>query len=228
MAIFQNHNLAEHFGYKGMQIMAEYLSTQNCEGQGLAIHGSNAENILSTATKLAFINGNPYALAADTELDISGDTEGTETAWATATAYSIGDVRVNRDGTRYICHTAHTSSADDQPGMSYNWEAYWEEAPNAAVNAVGATVADGYSRWFLVTAKSDGTLTVWLAGDAALDGTEKLEIPQFCPKTYVAIGLIHVNSGTSFVMGTTALTTIGTFYQITGSVFPHPDNIDKN
>ncbi|NIT58723.1 MAG: hypothetical protein GWN00_21620 [Aliifodinibius sp.] len=228
MAIFQNHNLAEHFGYKGMGILCEYLSTQNCESQALAIHGSNAENILSTGTKLAFINGNPYALAADTELDISGDTEGTETAWATATSYSVGDVVENRDGTRYICHTAHTSSADDSPGFSDNFVAYWEEAPNAAENAVGATVASGSSRWFLVTAKSDGTLTVWLAGDAATDGSEVLKIPQFCPKTYVAIGLIHVNSNTSFVMGTTALTTIGTFYQITGSVFPHPDNIDKN
>jgi hypothetical protein len=228
MAIYQNANLAEHFGYKGSKIMAEYLSTFNTESQVLAIDGAAAEDIQDTGTKLAFINGNPYQLAEDAVLDISADTEGTETAWATATSYSIGDVRENKNGVRYIAKAAHTSSSDDEPGLSSNWESYWEEAPNAAVNAVGATVADTYSRWFLVTAKSDGTLTVWLAGDAALDGTEVLKIPQFCPKTYVAIGLIHVNSNTSFVLGTTALTTIGTFYQITGPVFPHPDNIDKN
>lgn len=94
-------------------------------------------------------------------------------------------------------------------------------------DAAGATIASGKSRWFTVLAASDGTLSVWLSGDAATDGSEVLEVPDFNPETYVCVGFIHVNSNTTFVLGTTALTTIGTFYQAVGPVFPHPKNLNK-
>lgn len=95
-------------------------------------------------------------------------------------------------------------------------------------DAVGATVASGSSRYFLVLAKADGTLSVWLAGDAATDGSEVLKIPAFDPSTYCAVAILHVNSNTAFVLGTTALTGLDTYYQLTGPVFPHADNIDEN
>lgn len=45
-------------------------------------------------------------------------------AWATTTAYAVGDF-VN-DGTLvYRCIQAHTSSASDEPGVGAAWETYW-------------------------------------------------------------------------------------------------------
>jgi len=48
-------------------------------------------------------------------------------AWALSTAYSAGDY-VSNDDTIYRCITAHTSSADDEPGTGANWTTYWSEA----------------------------------------------------------------------------------------------------
>lgn len=45
-------------------------------------------------------------------------------AWATTTAYAKTD-HVSNGGTNYYCHTAHTSSAADEPGVGANWEDYW-------------------------------------------------------------------------------------------------------
>lgn len=49
---------------------------------------------------------------------------GSGTAWATSTAYVAGDIRTN-GGLRYVCHTGHTSSASDEPGVGANWTDYW-------------------------------------------------------------------------------------------------------
>ena len=164
-------DLQEFFNYKIHKEMIGFGSTYCAESAVLAIDGSNAENIQTTGAVTAYLNGTPFTLAEDAELDISADTTG---------------------------------------------------------DAAGATVADTYSRWFCVLTDADGTLSVWLAGDAALDGAEVLKVPDFDYTTYVCVGFIHVNSNTAFVLGTTALTTIGTFYQAVGPVYPHADNIDKN
>lgn len=48
-----------------------------------------------------------------------------KTAWATATAYVIGDERT--DGTSlFKCIQDHTSAADNKPEGAWGWEAYWE------------------------------------------------------------------------------------------------------
>ena len=159
------------FSYKIQKEMAKFMATSNCESQALAIDAVNAENIQTTGTGSAMLNGKPIIVAEDAELDISADTTG---------------------------------------------------------NAAGATVASGYSRYFMVLAASDGTLSIWLAGDAALDGSEVLKVPNFDPETYVCIGFVHVNSNTAFTLGTTALTGLATFHQQVGPVFPHEDNIDRN
>jgi hypothetical protein len=227
-----SNGLDRFFGYKAMKEMAKYLNTYNIATQAVAIHGTNAENIKSTGGGGIVINGNFAACAVDAELDIATDTEGTETAWATATGYSAGDIRANSKGIRFRCVLAHTSSSTDEPGLSENSDMYWEEAPNDAVNAVGAVVsASGYERWVLITAKSDGTLTMWLAGDQALTSAgAQLKIPQYDPLVYcpVAVALIAKDDAGDLTIGTTALTGDITFYQLTGPVMPHPDNIDNN
>lgn len=52
------------------------------------------------------------------------DVSSAETAWATSTVYSAGD-EVSNGGSIYVCHTGHTSSASDEPGVGANWEDFW-------------------------------------------------------------------------------------------------------
>lgn len=47
----------------------------------------------------------------------------TPSAWVTATAYAQGDYSESTDN--YYCHTGHTSSATDEPGVGVNWADYW-------------------------------------------------------------------------------------------------------
>lgn len=48
------------------------------------------------------------------------------TAWATATAYSIGDRRYNAANRSYCCIAAHVSAADSEPGTGLLWRGYWK------------------------------------------------------------------------------------------------------
>ena len=45
--------------------------------------------------------------------------------WVTATAYKIGDA-VSNGNENYICTTAHTSAAGDEPGVGGSWATYWD------------------------------------------------------------------------------------------------------
>lgn len=45
-------------------------------------------------------------------------------AWATSTAYTVGNIETN-DGAIYECTVAHTSSAASEPGTGADWEDYW-------------------------------------------------------------------------------------------------------
>lgn len=101
----------------------------------------------------------------------------------------------------------------------------------SATNAVGTTLADDYERFYCVLADADGTLSIWLAGDAAaIGGSAVCKIPAFDPNTYVCVAtILYANdaASASVTVGTdTDWGTDGTFYQMIGPVFPHPDNID--
>lgn len=233
-------DVSKGFSHKRMKQVMEYLSTYNMESQVLAID-ANTENIQTTGTAAAWINGQPCAPAQDAALDISGCTEGTLTAWATAQSYSVGDVREGADGKRYVCILAHTSRDDsdsdyinNEPGSSDNWARFWEQRDHNATNASGTSITSLYEQWFVALAKKDGVISLWEAGDEAASTTgAECKIPQFDPKTYVAIGLLHIKNatGSAFVVGTTGLdaaSVTDTFIQITGPVFPHPDNWDTN
>jgi hypothetical protein len=232
MAISVLQNPGEMFNYRPMQQVMEYLNTFNMATQAIAVD-ANAQDIQSTGTGWAMLNGQPEQIEVDAALDISADTEGTLTAWATATSYSAGDIRKNSDNVRFRCILAHTSSASDEPQKSSSWETYWELAPHAAVNATGLSIADGSGAYLLITAKADGTLTVWKAGAVATSPVCK--IPQFDAKLYVPVALcLYSNSAgdsAADVIGnasTCDFSTYGTFVQLIGPVFPHPDNYDKN
>jgi len=106
----------------------------------------------------------------------------------------------------------------------------WDWSAESAGDLVGETLADGYDQYIAILAKADGSLEVFAAGDPALVGTAVLKIPAFDPATYclIALALVVNDSGGGIVWGTTALTGDITFYPVTGPVFPHIDNLDKN
>jgi hypothetical protein len=218
-------SLRKMFNYKPMRMIMGYLSTYNMETQAVAID-ANAEDIQTTGTGAAIINGTPVVLAEDPALVILSDTEGTLAAWATATSYSVDDLRKNKDEKRFRCILAHTSSAATQPMYGESWETYWEVQHHEAVNAAGDVITGaGYSKYYMITAKLDGTITLWICGDEGLDGAEVMKVPVYDYKEYVVIGFLHVNAAAAHTMGTTALTTVGTFFDAIGPVFPHPDNL---
>ena len=238
-------DLAKKFSFKNMKVMMDFLNTRNCESQVVYFHTTSEENLISTGTKAVILNGQPMYLAADTDADISECTTETtdgRTDWETAQSYTAGEILMN-GGIRYRCILAHTSRDNsdstyvcNEPGVSDIWTKYWEIRPHTAVNASGTVIEDDYDQWFLVTAIADGTLQIWEAGDAAANGTAECKVPLFDPKTYIPLAFVHVENetGTDFTVGTTdfddatsdGVTT--TWLQITGPVFPHPDNWDQN
>lgn len=226
-------NNKKKFSYKAMQELVGYLGTFNCESQVVAID-SSTEDIKTTGTKAALLNGQPIIVAADTDFDLGTEHDEEDlTAWATSTAYTLGKIRSHL-GIRIRCIQAHTSSTATKPFASDSWEQYWEVAPHDAESAVGASITKAYEQWFLVTAEDDGTLGVWQAGPEVKSTTgAECKIPQYDYKKYIPIGLLHVKNatGSPFVMGTTGLDTASvtdTFVQLTGPVLPHPDNWDVN
>lgn len=233
MAIDVTVNFEKKFSYRKMQQLMAYLTTFNCESQALAID-ANTEDIQSTGTKAMFINGQAEVCEEDVALDISADTEGTWTAWATATAYSVGDVRKNSLGNLhpYRCIVAHTSKASNEPGFGADWAEKWEPVLHTAINASGLSISANRDQWLMVTAKADGTLTAWVAGDEATAGNAILKVPLYDYKQYCVIGFMHLtNAAGAFVVGTTGLddgSMTDLYINVTGPVFPHPDNWDKN
>ena len=235
--------LHEKFGHKNMQMLMDYMKTQNCEDQTVAVSSSTGEaDIGASGTKTIIMNGQPIYMTASSDLDISSSTTETSiTAWATDTGYTEGLIRENNE-MRYRCLVAHTSrdasSGSEykpvEPGNSDTWEKYWEQYPHSAVNASGATLEDDYDAWFLVTSTDGGVLNVWEAGGAQAVGTAECKVPQFDPKEYCAIAFMHIantQTSTDFVLGTTNWSTSGvgqTFHAVTGPVFPHADYWDKN
>jgi len=236
-------NLSKKFSDKNAKAMMEYLNTRNCESQVVYFHTTSEENLISTGTKAVIFNGQPMQLTAETNMDISACTAGTETAWASGTSYSLGSVVKNgQNEDRYVCIEAHTgrdnSDSDyksNEPGESDNWARYWEQRPHTAVNASGTEITTLCEQWFLITAIADGTLQIWEAGDESAYGTAEAEckIPWFDPKTYIPVALAHVKnaSGATITIGTTdfdATNVTTTWLQLTGPVFPHPDYWDQN
>ena len=231
--------LNEKFSHRAAQTLMDYLKTYNCESQVVAAEGT--VGIQSTATKAVMLNGQPLKLTVDAQMLIASSTdERSLTAWAVTTAYTVGNIRENSAGLRFRCIEAHTSRdgsdsdfINNEPGKSDNWAKYWEQADHDATNARGTSITASYDQWFLITAIADGTLQIWEAGDEAATGYAEVKIPMFDAKLYIPIGMVHIANGSAseFVVGTTSWATgsvVETYLQLTGPIFPHVDNWDRN
>ena len=97
--------------------LASFMRTMNMATQAFAVDGGNAENVQTTGTAHAVINGAHIAsLPVDLELDISADLQ--LTGWVTASSYTTYHMRyVEHQGRKvfYKCILSHTSSAANKP-----------------------------------------------------------------------------------------------------------------
>jgi hypothetical protein len=215
-----------------MQNLMSYLLTQNCASQVIAADVAT-NDIQSTGTKSAIINGIPYVLAVDDAFDISA--EAAYSLWATGQSYTTNSevYHVDPDGeTRhYVCILAHTSAAADEIEVGANWETYWRLLPVWATTGDLDSVADGATKYYLVCALSDGTLRIFKAYNAT---TLAVEIPAYDPTRYVAVALLKYANSTgdtaADVIGAATCDwgTYGSFYQLTGFVIPDVSLLDKN
>lgn len=230
MSLESGTNFPSKFSHRPMVDLAAFLLTRNgAETQAFAIDGTNAENVQTTGTKPCIINGVYIkSLTADAELDISADKQ--LTVWVTATAYTTVDMRYveDADGHKqwYKCISNHTSASGNKPGSGDSWRTYWARSSQTAENAVGNSIAQDDTYNYLALVNSAGTLTLVKADD----GSGNLQIPNFEPEVFCAIGYLTVTpTSGAHVLGTTALTTVGTFSQLIGvPVTPAAAKIDQN
>ena len=79
------------------------------------------------AGSLSSVAAHAVASADWKAIDIDGKfvtPEALVAAWATATSYAV-DNAVMVGGVRYVCISAHSSTASDQPGVGASWDTYW-------------------------------------------------------------------------------------------------------
>lgn len=69
------------------------------------------------------------------------DATNTGTAWVISTPYIVG-VQVGSGGVVYVCHTAHTSAAADEPGVGANWEDFWTLGNLETIDGVSFDIVD--------------------------------------------------------------------------------------
>ena len=234
--IFNSQGLPSKFSHKAAQTLAEFAMTQNCATQAVAkanadmANGGGGEMILA---------GQPVLNIIDGALDISADRQ--LEVWATATAYTAiataVDVRYVEDPNGhkqwYQCILAHTSSAANKPGqkdsINSTWRTYWKESSNRALPAVGQACDTGYTRHYLAICDKLGVMTTVIADKGLqLDANQEVQIPQFDPEIFVAIGLYTVDGTGASTWGDTDDNAQCTERQIIGPVFPHADQLDKN
>lgn len=103
-------------------------------------------------------------------------------AWATATAYALGDEVRAANGSGYICTTAHTSGATTEPGVGADWATVWDlrvEKGAAGTDSTQLTVSNA-------TPTPGGSLTAELAGySAAIERVEYLWLLAMLPDSVV-------------------------------------------
>ena len=222
------------FSHAPARDFASFLRTMNMATQAFAVDGVNAENVQTTGTAAAVINGVHIAsLTADVELDISGDLQ--FTIWVTGSSYTTQHMRyVEHQGRKiwYACIVAHTSAAANKPDENdlradALWKTYWTRSTQTAEQASGDYIPSLSSRYYLCLAGTDGVISLVTAGDVALDAAVEVRIPNYEPEMFVAIGLLLINSA-AFTLGTTSTAGVSTFIQLIGPVYPQGISIDQN
>jgi len=224
------------FSHAPARDWASFIRTMNMATQGFAVDGANPENVQTTGTAHAIINGKHIAsLPVDLELDISADEQlGIWTVGKSYTTYHMRYVVNPSSGIKqyYKCIAAHTSAAANKPDENdlradATWKTYWTRSTQTAEAATGDYIPSLYSRYYLCLATEDGVITLVKAGDIALDADVQLRIPNFEPEMFVAIGTLLIDSA-GFTLGTTSTAGVSTFAQLIGPVFPQGISIDQN
>jgi hypothetical protein len=228
-----------HMSHAVARDFATFIRTMNMGSQVFAEDATNTDVQTSATTVQAVLNGVPFVMAKDDALDISADTQlGVWTLGDTYTALHMQYVVNPSSGNKvyYKCILGHTATLANKPDENNlredaTWKTYWVRSTQTAEAASGAVVATLHSAYFLCLATSDGVLTMVKAGDVALDGDEKLVIPNFEAEMFVAIGVLHINSPVGgFILGSTDIDTgtVGTFTQLIGPQFAQGKEIDQN
>jgi hypothetical protein len=228
MAINGAGNVGSILDHAAAEELITRERTVNHATQTLAIDDGNSEDIQTTGSAACMINGvDISSLTGDAAMVIASNVQGT--VWLTAQSYTLAALpclRFNPETEkRYMCILDHTSANSNKPGSGANWRTYWRESTSTAISAVGAVIPSGgtYSRYYLVTADAAGQLDVWLAGPAFLDAAPVFQMPKIEPALFVPIGIILVAGPATTVihtLGTTTLTTVGSYIQLTGKVIP--------
>lgn len=206
----------EAFGHVAARKLAAYLTTMNLATQAVTLD-ANANDLQTTGSGAAILNGTPFTVAEDQAYDISA--EAAYAAWATAQSYTtITEVTVlDKNITKhFVCISAHTSSSSNHPVTGADGSTYWRELSHWAEDAAGDVIAANTTKYYLACVNSAGTLRLFNAYDANL----ACKIPAYDPTRYVAVALMLAGTTTAVTIGTTVLTGISTFWQIIGPCIP--------
>lgn len=106
-----------------VQIGASNTSLKYVTAESLRTKGSPSAGVYLDGSIRAYRIG--FVQAEECETYGFGDYVGSNTAWVTATAYAVGDVRTS-GGVMYICTSAHTSGGTTEPGVGGSWTTVWE------------------------------------------------------------------------------------------------------
>lgn len=102
-----------------------------------------------------------------------------EGPWTTSTAYVFKDV-VENDGSMYVCILAHTSSANDEPGVGVNEATYWElSASKGNIGATGPSGLDGVAEFQWSTGTSGDPTSGYLGvNNATMTSVTEIRISE--------------------------------------------------
>lgn len=176
-------------------------STPNAMNADLDLNSNDLNNVGTVTTTSLVLNGTTITASVSERIDWKG-------AWATSTAYTIGDA-VSNNGASYICTTNHTASASDQPGVGGSWTSYWDLLAQKGTDGAGA--GDLVSTNNLSDVSNAATSLSNLGGmpltGGQMSGTDRWDKGADVAS---ASGLTLGTDGNSFdITGTTAITSIG-------------------
>jgi hypothetical protein len=100
------------------------------------------------------------------------DMNGTQTAWVISTVYAVEDL-VENGGIVYTCHTAHTSSASDEPGVGANWENFWHKANIMTVDGTDFSLVGEDNLFFVFDSVSNSWRQVTSGAQGVTGGANK-------------------------------------------------------
>ena len=131
---------------------------------------SGSTDNLVTITGAAFAGQLLILQGVDTNTISLIDAESNQTDWAISTVYGLDDI-VDNDGLVYVCKSAHTSAAADEPGVGANWEDKWFRSNIYTIDGTNFDIEDDDNIIFVYdTTKVNGGWQQVTIGKAAAAG----------------------------------------------------------